>query len=187
MFLKNKKKKENLISPLLPHSCWRLISFSFVLWNSTMRAKEKSMFIVFGKVQKFFFLSNTIIEMNIYISFFLSLSHTLKQASKQESVKILPEAGMTIHESFKLCRFSSFFFLLHQIALLVPFLTQTLLNDTPTITNRSIKICCRRVSFLVKRKKRCILFSYCRWMKTTEEKNENKCVKKNTFARLGIH
>jgi len=142
--------------------------------------RKLNVYCVWQSSKIFFSLKHN--NRNEYIYFIfssLSLSHTLKQASKQESVKILPEAGMTIHESFKLCRFSSFFFLLlHQIALLVPFLKQTLLNGAPTITNRSIKICCRRVSFLVKRKKRCILFSYCRWMKTTEEKNENKCVKK---------
>jgi hypothetical protein len=112
------KKEDDLVSSSsaspFPHPDRRLITFSLFLWNLIIKAQEKVMLLVFGKVQNFF-LSTAIIEMNLYFTFFLSLSHTQSNTTnKQASVEISSEAVLAIRANHLNCADSlRFFFLLH--------------------------------------------------------------------------
>jgi hypothetical protein len=102
-------KEEDLISSPFPHPYRRLITFSLFLWNLIIKEKEKVMFIVFSKVQNFF-LSTAIIEMKLYFTFLsLPLSLPVECHHIQASIEISSAVLITIHESFKLCWFYSFF------------------------------------------------------------------------------
>ncbi len=104
---------------------------------------------MFGKVQNFSLtLSTIIIELNRYFTFSLALSHLIErdtQANKNQNIVKRSNGYIRTIE-----------IVLILFLLPVPFLTQTSLSGTPTLTGRPIKIYCR-VSSLVGHKSNAII------------------------------
>lgn len=87
-------------------------SSSLLLWNLIIKEKEKVMFVMFDKVQKFFLSNRNNRNESIFHFSLISLFQSCTTTHKQKRVETSSKALMTIRESFKLCWFLFFFFLL---------------------------------------------------------------------------